>query len=299
MNWHEYFDKLTLWATTNGFRIVLILCGMLLGFRVAKLASLRLYKVLIWKNEKNSEILKRAQTFSSFTRYLIATIIVATAAIMILTEIGIEVRPILAGAGIVGLAVGFGAQNLVQDVISGFFILLEDQIRVGDVVNLNGKGGLVEKVGLRMTVLRDFDGAVHYVRNGKIDIVTNMTKEFSNYVFNVRIAYDEDVDRIIAIMRQIDAELRNDEQFKDLILAPLEISGVDEFGESAVLLKARIRTLPIKQWEVGREFNKRMKKKFEQEKVIIAFPNRVLHISEEGGRKLAAANVQPAPSNLR
>jgi small conductance mechanosensitive channel len=291
-----FLDNLTKWASGSGIRILMILVAMLLGFKLAKIASDRLFKLLVWKHKTNSEIQKRATTFSSFTRYVIVTVILSTALIMILTELGIEVRPILAGAGIVGLAVGFGAQNLVQDVISGFFILMEDQIRVGDVVSVNGKGGLVESVGLRLTTLRDADGAVHYLRNGKIDIVTNMTKEFSYYVFNVRISYHEDADRIMNILRQIDEELRGDEKFKALILAPLEVNGVDELSESAVTIKARIRTLPIRQWDVGREFNRRMKKRFSQEKIAPPFPNRIIQVQAQAVQEIdlnANAKTQP------
>jgi len=184
----------------------------------------------------------------------------------------------------VGLAVGFGAQSLVKDIISGFFILLEDQIRVGDVVNVADKGGLVEKVGLRTTVLRDLHGNVHYVPNGTIAVVTNMTKEYSRYVFDIGVAYREDVDEVIAVIKGIDQEMRNDPEFKDDILESIEILGLDQFATSAVVIKERTTTLPIKQWRVGREFNRRIKKKFDELNIEIPFPHVTLYMgaSKEG-----------------
>jgi small conductance mechanosensitive channel len=199
---------------------------------------------------------------------------------MILGEIGIEIGPILAAAGVVGLAVGFGAQHLVQDLLAGFFILLEDQIRVGDVVEVAGKGGLVEQVSLRTVVLRDLAGNVHYVRNGQIDAVTNMTKEYSRYVFDVSIAYRENVDEVMNVIREIDAGLREDPEFGPDILAPIEILGVDRFADSAVVIKARTTTRPIQQWRVGREFNRRMKQRFDELDIEIPFPHVTLYMGQ-------------------
>jgi small conductance mechanosensitive channel len=213
-------------------------------------------------------------------RYAVTFVIIAVTVMMILKEFGIEIGPILAAAGIAGLAVGFGAQSLVKDVISGFFILLEDQIRVGDVVNIAGKGGLVEKVNLRTTVLRDVAGNVHYVPNGHIDVVTNMTKEYSRYVFDIGIAYRENVDEVIGVIKNIDEELRNDPEFKGDILEPIEIMGLDQFASSSVIIKARTTTLPIKQWRVGREFNRRLKMKFDELGIEIPFPHVTLYMGE-------------------
>jgi len=200
---------------------------------------------------------------------------------MLLGELGIQVGPVLAAAGVVGLAVGFGAQSLVADFISGFFILLEDQIRVGDVVQIGDKGGLVEQINLRMVILRDEAGAVHFIRNGKIDVVTNMTKEYSRYVFRVEVGYREDVDQVIDVMRKIDEGLRADPAFKNDILSPLEVMGLDSFGESALVIKARTTTKPIQQWRVGREFNRRMKKKFDELNIEIPFPSRTLYFARD------------------
>jgi small conductance mechanosensitive channel len=199
------------------------------------------------------------------------------AAVMLLGQVGVQIGPILAAAGVVGLAVGFGAQNLVQDVISGFFLLLEDQVRVGDVVQLNDRSGLVEKITLRMIILRDFNGNVHYVRNGRVDVVTNMTKEYSRYVFEIGVAYREDTDEVTKVIEAVSKELQGDPAFKDDILAPVEVVGVDKFADSAVVIKARIQTKPIKQWRVGREFNRRLKKKFDELGIEIPFPHVTLY----------------------
>jgi moderate conductance mechanosensitive channel len=192
----------------------------------------------------------------------------------------------------VGLAVGFGAQSLVQDVIGGFFILLEDQIRVGDVVRVKDKGGLVECIGLRMITLRDFDGSVHYIRNGQIDIVTNMTKGYSNNVFDVQIGYRENVDEVMQILRDIDAELRADPQFKDLILAPIEVLGLDKFAESGVIIRARSKTRPIQQWNVGREFNRRLKRKFDERGIEIPFRHMTLTFAQDKAGRAQKLPVQ-------
>jgi len=168
------------WLLSSGIRIAIIIIMMFITLKLAGVLSRRLFAPFK-KDKLEAEMQKRADTLSSLLKYILSVSIVVIALIMILGEFGIKIGPILAAAGIVGLAVGFGSQQLVQDVISGFFILMEDQIRVGDVINIAGKGGLVEKITLRTTTLRDLAGNVHFVRNGHIDIVTNMTKEFSFY----------------------------------------------------------------------------------------------------------------------
>ncbi|HOJ43955.1 MAG TPA: mechanosensitive ion channel family protein, partial [Syntrophorhabdaceae bacterium] len=224
---------------------------------------------------------KRTQTLGTIIRYALTAVILGVASMMILRELGINIGPVLAAAGIVGVAVGFGAQSLVKDVISGFFIILEDQIRVGDVVEIGGKGGLVEKIGLKTIVLRDLAGNVHFVPNGEIKVVTNMTKEYSRYVFDIGIAYKEDVDRVMEVIKEIDEELRNDPEFKDDIIAPIEVLGVDQFASSSVIIKARTTTVPIKQWRIGREFNRRIKKKFDELGIEIPFPHVTLFMGTD------------------
>jgi len=199
---------------------------------------------------------------------------------VILKEFGVEIGPIIASAGIVGLAVGFGAQNLVRDIISGFFIILENQIRVGDVAIVNGTGGLVEKINFRTTVLRDLGGVVHIFPNGTIDTLSNLTNEWSANVFEIGVAYRENTDRVIEIMQQVGQTMLDDEKFGRLMLEAPEIFGVDKFADSAVVIKGRIKTKPIRQWEVGREFLRRVKFAFDENNIEIPFPHRSLYFGE-------------------
>jgi len=264
------------WLVGHGVRIAIVLVVTFVALRAAGFLSTKAF-ALLQKDKTDVEFQKRAQTLSSVIRWVLRMAIFIIAAVMVLGELGVEIGPIIAAAGVVGLAVGFGAQSLVQDVISGFFILLEDQVRVGDVVQLDGRGGLVEKITLRMTILRDLAGNVHYVRNGKIDVVTNMTKEYSRYVFNIGVAYREDVDEVIRVVKEVDEDLRQDPAFKDDILQPIEVLGLDEFADSAIIIKARTTTKPIQQWRVGREFNRRLKKKFDEGGIEIPFPHLTLY----------------------
>jgi small conductance mechanosensitive channel len=280
MNIEYYWEIIREWFLASGLRIVLIIILALIAVRIASWLSSKLL-VAFKDMEHEAEVQKRANTLSSLIRYALKITILIIALVMILGELGVEIGPVLAAAGIVGLAIGFGAQQLVQDVISGFFILLEDQIRVGDVVQISGKGGLVEKINLRMVVLRDLAGNVHYIRNGHIDIVTNMTKEYSMYVFDIGVAYREDVDEVINIIKEIDEGLRNDPEFKDDILAPMEVLGLDQFADSAIIIKARTKTKPIKQWRVAREFNRRLKKTFDERDIEIPFPHMTLYMGQD------------------
>lgn len=226
------------------------------------------------------EMRKRADTLASIIRKTLVTVLWFVAIMTALRQLGFDLAPILAGAGVAGVALGFGAQSLVKDVISGFFMLIENQIRVNDVCVLNGTGGLVEEINLRTTVLRSADGVVHIFPNGSINSISNMTREFSYYVFDVGVAYKEDTDRVSDVLRAVGDEMMADEQFKDSILEPLEVQGVDKFADSAVIVKARIKTQPLRQWAVGREMNRRIKKKFDELGIEIPFPHVSLYFGE-------------------
>ena len=202
--------------------------------------------------------------------------VISAAGVGILSHLGVNVSPILAGAGILGLAVGFGAQSLVKDVITGVFMLLENNIAVGDVVQVKGIGGLVEGFNLRSVRLRDYDGNVHVIPNGAIDVVTNLTKEFSQAVFEVGVAYRENVDEVIALIREVAEGMRTDPEWSSTILEPVEIAGLDKFADSAVVIKGRFKTQPIKQWSVRREFHRRIKNAFDARGIEIPFPHRTL-----------------------
>ena len=293
MELKEYFEPIVQWLITTGARILLIVVLTLLALRVSRFLSTKIFALS--KAEKDPEFQKRADTLGSTIRYVLAIVIIIVAAITVMGELGIQIGPILATAGIVGVAIGFGAQSLVQDVISGFFILLEDAIRLGDVVQIEDKGGVVERMTLRMVILRDLSGNLHYIRNGQIQVITNMTKDYSRYVFDIGVAYREDVDEVIEVIKKVDEELRNDVAFKEDILEPIEILGLDQFADSAVIIKARTKTRPIKQWAVGREFNKRLKKAFDEKGIEIPFPHVTFYMGQDKAGRSAPMNIVLKP----
>jgi small conductance mechanosensitive channel len=287
----------TAWLLTSGLRILVIIVVMLVALRLAKVLSRRIFGVFLTE-QADGEVQKRAKTLGSLLRYVLSVSIILTAFVMLLGELGIKIGPILAAAGVVGLALGFGSQHLVQDIISGFFILVDDEIRVGDVVGTAGKSGIVEQVNLRMTVLRDFSGNVHYIRNGQIDIVTNMTKDYSRWVFDIGVAYREDVDEVIDVIKQVDEDLRNDPNFSADILEPIDVLGLDQFADSALIIKARTKTRPIKQWKVAREFNRRLKKAFDERNIEIPFPHLTLYAGQDKQGRAAPIRVVTGPASV-
>jgi small conductance mechanosensitive channel len=200
--------------------------------------------------------------------------------LVVLREIGVDIAPILAGAGILGLAVGFGAQNLVRDVISGFFFILENQVRVGDVAIINGTGGLVDSVNFRTIVLRDLSGTIHVFPNGTINTLSNMTHTWSAWVFDIGVAYKEDTDRVTAVIREVGRQLREDPEFGPRLIDDIEVFGVNKFADSAVEIKGRLKTRPIEQWAVGREFQRRVKYAFDEQGIEIPFPHRTVYRGE-------------------
>lgn len=283
MDINTYLETLGVWVVSTGLRIVLIFFLLALGLKATQLLSEKLiYFVTRRRRTPDSEFSKRAETLKRIIRKTLSAIIVCVGLMMILKQVGIDIGPVLAAAGVAGIAIAFGAQKLVEDVINGFFILMEDQVRVGDVVSLAGKGGLVESVDLRMIVLRDFDGTVHYVRNGQIGgVISNMTKDFSYAVFDVNVAYRENIEEVIHIMKEVDADLRANSKVKDNILAPIEISGLDKFADSSMIIKARIKAKPITQWDIAREFNHRLKKKFDEHNIEMPFPHRTIYFGQD------------------
>jgi small conductance mechanosensitive channel len=212
--------------------------------------------------------------------------------IIVLDRLGVNTTPILAGAGIVGLAVGFGSQTLVKDLINGLFILFEESLRVGDYADLGKNQGIVEAVGLRTVKLRDVYGNVHVVPNSSIEALTNMSKEFSRAVLDIGVAYREDVDEVMEIMREVGEEMRNDPEIGKGILEPIEIFGLQKFDDSAVVIRARMTTKPLKQWGLKREFNRRIKKVFDARGIEIPFPHRTLYVGEPKEGPPAAMHVR-------
>jgi moderate conductance mechanosensitive channel len=240
----------------------------------------RIVKRMTHARGSDLELEKRAHTLAGIAEKAFAAVVWLVAIIMALREIGFNIAPILEGAGVLGLAIGFGAQNLVRDLISGMFLLLENQIRVNDVAVLNGTGGLVEQINLRTTVLRGQDGTVHIFPNGAITTLSNMTHGYSYYLFDIGVAYKEDTDRVSTVLKEIADKMMLEEEYQPLMLEPLEIIGVDKFADSSVIIKARIKTPPIKQWTVGREMNRRIKKKFDELGIEMPFPHMSLYFGE-------------------
>lgn len=280
------------WLLTSGIRIGAIIIG---SFFV-----IRLFRVLIEKSKDKLsppekvgiERRKRTETLARIMETTARVLVLLAAFLMVLKEVGIEIGPLLAGAGILGLAVSFGAQNLVRDVISGFFILLENHMNVGDVVQIAGVAGLVESMGLRVTVLRDLEGKVHIVPNGEIKVVTNMTKGWSRAVIEIGVAYKEDVDHVMDVLRRVGDELKNDTEYGPMILEPMEILGLDSFGESSVNIKVLFKTEPIKQWTVAREFRRRVKKVFDAEGIEIPFPHVTLYMGEAENKGMLRVSIE-------
>ncbi len=256
---------------------------LLLGWIVLRIVK-RIIKVLRNKmlaRSVDGEDVKRVETLSRVIGYIASVLISVITLMLVLSELGISIAPILATAGVAGIAVGFGAQTLVKDYFTGFVLLLENQVRQGDVVQVGGKAGLVETVTLRYIRLRDYEGAVHYVPNSAIDTVTNRSKEFAFSVIDVGVAYKEDVDRVFDIMRQTAAALRSDEGFGPRILEDLEIAGVENWADSAVIVRCRFRVKPLEQWAVRREYLRRLKREFDNQGIEIPFPHLTVYAGQD------------------
>ncbi len=266
-------EDLGSWATQNAVRIVLLL---LLAFAANRFAASVIrraeHEIVSDADPRGFERRKRVQTLGGIFRRLLSILIWAVATLMVMRELDVDITPVLTGAGIIGLAVGFGAQTLVKDIIAGFFLIAENQVRIGDVAAINGIGGAVEEINLRTIVLRDLEGIVHTIANGEIRTLANRTKDFSYYIIDIGVDYEEDTDRIVAAVCQTAAVMMAEPAYATSILAPIEVLGVDAFNASEVTLRFRIKTLPLKQWEVGRELRRRIKKTFDAEGIRIPFP---------------------------
>ena len=268
-------EEMVGWLLGPGLRLIVIATSAYLIARGSHFLIDSLQIFLVSRDASEMGLLerkKRIQTLGQLLRVVATLLVLGVATLMALSLFNVDIRPILTGAGIAGLAVGFGAQNLVRDVIAGFFLILEDQVRLGDVVSINGKSGLVEAIRLRTIALRSQDGTVHVIPNGVINELSNMTKDYSYAVLDINIPYEENVDAVADILRSVANELRTDPVHGPNILEALEVVGVEAFGESSVLLRVRIKTVPIQQWTVGRELRRRIKIAFESRGV--QFPPR-------------------------
>ena len=266
------------------FRVLLMLAagwgGMLAVRRSLSSFEKRLLAGTAKEGEPPSETAKRIETLVRLLRQGMVLALWITIGLVLLREMGVEVGPLVASLGIAGVAVGFGAQYLVRDVIAGFFFILENQVRVGDVAVVNGTGGLVEALNFRTIVLRDLGGVVHIFPNGTVTTLSNLTSQWSAYVFDIGVAYKEDVNRVISVLKEVGASLKQDEKFGPLMLEEPEVFGVDKFADSAVVIKGRIRTQPIRQWMVGREFLRRVKMAFDERGIEIPFPHRTVFFGD-------------------
>jgi moderate conductance mechanosensitive channel len=258
---------------SNAVRILLILAFAYIATRaVARLlVALRNYtvKMMLKSGGTEYELEKQAETIENLSGKAFFVLIWIIAALMILKEMNFDVRPLLAGAGVAGVAIGFGAQNIIKDVLGGMFMMMENQIRVNDIAVINGHTGLVEEINLRTTVLRGEDGAVHIFPNGIIQGLTNLTREYSYYVFNLSISYAEDTDRVAAVLKAIADEISQEEPYRSVVLAPLEVLGVDKLADAGAVIKARFKTIPNQQWIVGREMNRRIIQRFTEAKIAL------------------------------
>ncbi len=261
---------LTAWLFGSGLRILVI---AILSYALLRIISITARRLEAQLGEATSadmiERLKRARTVSGLVQHALTALVVGIAGLMVLHELQVDIIPILTGAGVVGLAVGFGAQTLVKDLIAGFFLTLENQVRVGDVVDINGTGGLVEEINLRTIVLRDADGAVHVFPNGSVERLSNRTKDYAFAVVDVGVAYSENVDQVMALLREIGASLASDPKFGPNLLEPVQVLGIDSFEDARLIVKARIKTLPLKQWDVGREFRRRIAVTFAERGIVM------------------------------
>ena len=284
--WTDILHQIISWFINQLPSLVLLIVLLFISLKLLKLIIRRLKKIFIYHATKSEKIdtleaEKRISTLMSILKGLGKIIIWSVFLMIFLKKLGVDIAPILAGAGILGLAIGFGAQELVRDFISGFFMILENQIRVGDYAIIDGTEGLVEKIQLRTLTLRDLSGVVHVFQNGKINSLSNMTKEWSAMVFKIGVAYKEDVDHVIRIMQQVGEKMANDINYKEKILEPLLIMGLDKFDDSAVVIKARLKTIPGEQWALGREYRKRLKKEFDEKGIEIPFPHTTVYWGEK------------------
>jgi small-conductance mechanosensitive channel len=258
-------------AAQGLIRIALIVAAAYIAVKLLRATLNRLEFLLIRATQRTSgspeAAAKRIKTLTSVLWTIGSGLLWFVVVLMALGQFGVNIGPILAGAGVVGLAVGFGAQHLVRDLVSGFFLLLENQIRVGDMAIINGTSGLVESITFRTVVLRDQAGVVHVFPNGTINTLANATLDWSAYVIDVAVSYRQDTDKAMDLMRRVADEMRTEEEYGLLMLEPIEIFGVDNFTGAAVIIKARFKTQPSQQYSVGREFRRRLLKAFDAEGV--------------------------------
>lgn len=275
-------DSLSEWLPVGGtlLRVAVILLLAWVGLSISR-KLIRTFTTYMNARAATNEDSKRIETLARVFRYVATVAISLVAGMLALSELGISIAPILGAAGVVGLAVGFGAQSLIKDFFNGLFILVENQIRQGDVVEVGGKSGLVEDVTLRYVRLRDYEGSVHYIPNGLISTVTNKSRGFAHAVIDVGIAYRENVDEALEVMREVGAQMRASEAFAAKILEDIDIAGVESWADSAVVLRCRFKTATLEQWGVRREFLRRLKEAFDARGIEIPYPHLTIYAGQD------------------
>jgi moderate conductance mechanosensitive channel len=275
----KHLEKIVPWILEHGLQILLITIGAYILIRISRAFINKAVRLAVAHDSTSSKESEKKredtliQIFTTTTRIII--IIMAT--LMVLQQIGVEIGPILAGAGIVGLAIGFGGQYLIRDIISGLFIILENQYRIGDVVRFNNTAGLVEDITLRKTTFRDIDGTVHHLPHGEIKMVSNLSKNFARVNLDIQVAYNSNLEHVIEVINKVGQELSEDPGWKDSIIQVPQFVRVEELAESAIILKILGDTLPHMQGEVSGEMRKRIIIAFNREGIEIPFPQRVIH----------------------
>ncbi|KUO69497.1 MAG: potassium transporter KefA [Lutibacter sp. BRH_c52] len=275
----EWTEILIPWLLSSGIRIIAIIIVALIINKIIKRGIDKIVRISVVSNNfssKEAEIKREntlIQIFSISSKIALFSIII----LMILQEFGVSIGPILAAAGIVGLAFGFGGQYLIRDIISGLFIILENQYRIGDIVKFENLGGVVEKISLRMTTLRDLDGTVHHIPHGEIKEVSNYSKDFSRVNLDIGVSYGAKLEQVIEVVNKTGIELAEDAKFKEFIITAPQFLRVNDFADSSVMIKILGETLPSKQWEITGELRKKLKIAFDREGIEIPFPQRVIH----------------------
>ena len=275
----KWTESIIPWLLDHGIKIVFIAVAAWLVTNILSRIIIRTVRVAVVADENTSKEgeKKREDTLIRIFNGALRIVILILAIMMILQEVGLKIGPLIAGAGIIGLAVGFGGQYLIRDIISGFFLILENQYRIGDSIDINGTGGLVEDISLRKTTLRDMNGTVHHIPHGEIKIVSNLSKSYARVNLNIGISYKSDLEHAISVINRTGMELAEDPLFRDSVISPPQFLRVNDFADSAVVLKILGDTKPLKQWEITGELRKRLKIAFDREGIEIPFPQRVIH----------------------
>jgi len=271
------------WAIDHGLKVLIIIAGTYLVLYLIRLLSKRIvaYSRKAERDQDQGEREKRTETLVHIFETTGKVFIIIIAIFMVMKELGMDITPLLTGAGIAGLALGFGAQSLVKDFLSGFFILIENQFRVGDVIKIGEFSGVVERISLRTVVLRDLGGNVHVIPNGEVKAVTNMSYEWSRAVVDIGVSYREDVDRVMNVLNEVGKTMIDDELFKKIIWEKPFVTGINDLSDGQVKLQMLVKTAPLMQWEVGRELRKRIKSAFDREGIEIPFPHQVVITREK------------------